>query len=642
MIITKEHAIALENMRKDAESGKAWTDIEEVDRKTYLELEVQGLAREDGPLKRIPTTLGKELAEVIRALVLGGKLPTLDQWPDGWRFIGSDIITLLRAADRAGRVGPLGEKPLLERGLAEESKGEDGSRRVILSEAGKNVLRIWRALDPEIAITAELANHIRHLMEGPAESARLSTGSHEEHMLEGMRLIAYSAPNSDIYAFTTLGQAVKRTLELGGFVSEGYALSEEILKLLAACADGVELDAEGYVQLEALGYVRDMTELLPAGEWALEVWRLWRCGDEGRVWTFSIEAEEADVLEAICRIEEKRKDNPDLEADFETIRREMIDRKARQYKALLERYGRRLKEMPEKFRLIAEKFAEAKDLARWYDDNFELREALLSLEAVRLVHSGIGTRGQTVYAVTETGHAVRRDQERNHRDVTATAVKAVSIARRTYDAPARAWWDEARAQQIVGSMEATESGRFYAHLAETVERLPLLTRYEMEVFHRIPDRGMTVDEVYAALEDKLDRERIRWALEKLETRHLIDILPDGNVVETEAGQLMDRALAGVPEGFGNPVNPVVYRLLKALREVGSLYVKERKVRILPRNVKEAMKRSGLSQEAFENALEQARAAGLIGRNSINEAGLLLLEAVERMSPRASEERAYAA
>ena len=320
----------------------------------------------------------------------------------------------------------------------------------------------------------------------------------------------------------------------------------------------------------------------------------------------------------------------------------MIDRKARQYKALLERYGRRLKEMPEKFRLIAEKFAEAKDLARWYDDNFELREALLSLEAVRLVHSGIGSRGQTVYAVTETGHAVRRDQERNHRDVTATAVKAVSIARRTYDAPARAWWDEARAQQIVGSMEATESGRFYAHLAETVERLPLLTRYEMEVFHRIPDRGMTVDEVYAALEDKLDRERIRWALEKLETRHLIDILPDGNVVETEAGQLMDRALAGVPEGFGNPVNPVVYRLLKALREVGSLYVKERKVRILPRNVKEAMKRSGLSQEAFENALEQARAAGLIGRNSINEAGLLLLEAVERMSPRASEERAYAA
>ncbi len=642
MIITKQHAVALERMRVDAEAGKAWTDIEEVDRDTYLELEVQGLARADGPLKRVPTTLGLELASVIGDLVRAGKLEFPEKWPDGWRFIGSEIITLLRAADRAGRVGPLGEAPLKERGLAEETKDEAGRVRTVLTQAGRDILRIWRALDPEIAITAQLADHIRQLMEGPAESARLSTGSHEEHLLEGMRLIAYSAPNSDIYAFTTLGQAVKKTLELGGFATEGYALSEDILKLLASCADGEELDMEAWVQLESLGYVRDMNELLPAGEWALEVYRLWRCGDEGRVWTFAIEAEEADVLETICRIEEKQRQNPEYAPTFENIRREMIDRKVAQYKDLLARYGRRLKEMPEKYRLIAERFAEAKDLAKWYDDNFELREALLSLESLRLIHSGESEKGETVYTVTDIGHEVRRDQERNRRDVSGTAVKAVTIARRTYDAPARAWWDEARSQQIVGSMEATESGRFYARLAETVERLPLLTRYEMEVFHRIPDRGMTVDELYEALADRLPKERIRWALEKLETRRLIDILPDGNVVETEAGQLMDRALAGVPEGFGNPVNPVVYRLLKALREVGSLYVKEQKVRILPRNIKEAMKRSGLSAEAFENALEQARAAGLIGRNSINEAGLLLLEAVKLTSPAAVEERAYAA
>ena len=641
MIITRKHALALERMRVDAEAGKAWTDIEEVDRETYLELEVQGLAREDGPLKRVPTTLGLELAEVIRSLVTSGRLPLPADWDGSWRFVGSEIITLLRAADRAGRVGPAGVKALMERGLAEERHDPETKRTVVrLSTAGEGILRIWRALDPEISITAELADHIRHLMAGPAESARLSTGSHEEHMLEGMRLIAYSAPNSDIYAFTVLGQAVKRTLEMGGFASEGLVLSEEILKLLASCADGEELTAEAWVQLEALGYVRDTGELLPAGEWALEVYRIWRCGEEGRVWTFSIEAEEADVLEAICRIEEKRKHNPEQAPTFDVIRREMIDRKAAQYKALLDRYGRRLKEMPEKYRAIAEKFAEAKDLARWYDDNFELREALLSLESVRLIHSCEGADGHTVYEVTEIGHQVRRDQERNRRDVSATAVKAVSISRKTFDAPARAWWDAAREEQIVGSMEATESGRFYARLAATVERLPLLTRHEMEVFHRIPDRGMSVDEIYEAFEGRLERERVRWALEKLETRHLIDILPDGNVVETEAGELMDRALSGVPEGFGNPVNPVVYRLLKALAEVGSLYVKEQKVRILPRNVKEAMKRSGLSGEAFEDALEQARAAGLVGRNSINEAGLLLLEAVKRMSPANVEQSAY--
>jgi len=74
-------------------------------------------------------------------------------------------------------------------------------------------------------------------------------------------------------------------------------------------------------------------------------------------------------------------------------------------------------------------------------------------------------------------------------------------------------------------------------------------------------------------------------LEKLEARHLIDVLPDSNAVETPIGALPDRALAGVPMGFGNPINPVIVRLLKALADVGTLYGKERKIRVLPRQWK---------------------------------------------------------
>ncbi len=123
-------------------------------------------------------------------------------------------------------------------------------------------------------------------------------------------------------------------------------------------------------------------------------------------------------------------------------------------------------------------------------------------------------------------------------------------------------------------------------------------------------------------------------MEKLEARHLIDVLPDSNAVETPIGALPDRALAGVPMGFGNPINPVIVRLLKALADVGTLYVKERKIRVLPRQWKEAIRRSGLPRETFDNALEMARAAGLVGRANINEAGLLVLEALERMQPQA--------
>lgn len=153
------------------------------------------------------------------------------------------------------------------------------------------------------------------------------------------------------------------------------------------------------------------------------------------------------------------------------------------------------------------------------------------------------------------------------------------------------------------------------------------------VFQTIPEKGMTVDEVYEILQKRgEDPDRIRWALEKLEARHLIDILPDGNVVETKAGKLLDQALAGVPEGFGNPVNPLMVRVLSALREVGTLYVKERKVRVLPRNIKEAWKRSGLSKEAFDDALKAARVSGFVGKNSVTTAGLLVLEATEAMQP----------
>ena len=93
-------------------------------------------------------------------------------------------------------------------------------------------------------------------------------------------------------------------------------------------------------------------------------------------------------------------------------------------------------------------------------------------------------------------------------------------------------------------------------------------------------------------------------------------------------ELLGRALVGAPAGFGNPF---IFRLIEALRAAGSLYVKEKRVRILPRGVKKALDLSGLPRDVFENAMEAARAAGLIGRNSINEAGLMLLAAVRQMN-----------
>jgi hypothetical protein len=633
MVIQKEHAIALERLLADKEAGKAYTAVAPEDERIYLELERAGLASLPAPMQRVPTYLGEELARVLRQLSGSGALPDPASWPEGWRWVGSEVIAMLDAADRGAKVGPLAIEPLVRRGLAAPMHDREKNVTYVgLSDGGRQVLEIYRALEPVLEISAELAAAIRQIPMGPTESSQLFTGSHEEHLLEAMRLIAYSVPNSDVYAFTALGQAVKRALEVGGFATEGEVLSVPLLVALAAHVDGQRIAAETLMMLQSLEYVGAAGELLPAGEWALEAFRLLQEGARRTVWSFAVEAEEAEVLQAIHALWEKAAANPEEVPTFDRLRRAMIDRKVQEYQKLVEHYGRRLEEMPERRQEIARHFAEARDLAHWYDEHFDLRAVLFSLESLNLIEAREGERQEEVFRLTPFGERVRKDQAEHERDVTSAAVKSITMTRKTFSAPNLEWYRESREAGLIGTAEPTEAGLMYAELAERIHRKPYLTRYELLVFHHIPARGMDLDELYHALAGELQPEWIRWALGKLEARHLIEILPDGNIVETEAGERLDRALSGVPKGIGSPVNPILYRLLKALALVGTLYARERRVRVLPRNIETAIKLSGLTRTSFEDAISLARVAGFIGQNTINEAGILLLEAVEAMNP----------
>ncbi len=656
MIIRKAHALALKRLLQDQHDRKPFTEFATENDPVLLELARAALVRQQTPVRWVLSYAGTALARVLRELYARGPKPYAEDeaevggewvvregrgldapenWPEDWRWLGSEVIAMLDAADRADRVGPKAEEALLSRGLAVRIWDRTKKKEyVVLSEAGRTVLEIYRRARPHLIVDDQLANFIRSAPMGPAPASRLPLGSHEEHLLEAMRLIAYSVPVSEVVAFTALGQAVKRALQAGGF-GEGTVLSGDLLWLLAQHADGEDVGADAVTLLQSLGYLDAEGELLPAGEWALEAFRLWHDGPREDVWTLAIEAEEVEVLQTVAALWKKYDETGNEEEipTFKRLRREMIDRKVAEYHKLLEKYGRRIKEMPRKYQTIAQKFAEAKDLARWYDDNFTLRETLYSLESFNLLASEEDARGREVFRLTDFGREVLEEQGDHPREITSTAVKAITMTRKMFSAPAKDWWQQAHDAHLIGSAEPTRSGWMYARLAESLQRKPLLTRFELEVFHTIPARGVTEDEVYAQLEKRGEAaERIRWALEKLEARHLIDILPDGNIVETATGELLDEALAGVPEGFGNPITPVMVRVLQALREVGTLYVKERKVRILPRNIKEAWKRSGLSKEAFDDALKAARVAGFVGKNAVTTAGLLVLEAVATMNP----------
>ncbi len=650
MVIRKEHALALRHLWNLAQENKL-AELSEIDEEVREELDFAGLITYPDPLHVKLTYSGVQLAGLLEKLYELKKytvtekvsdkeeheyrgLATPDEWNDEWRWIGSEVIALLDSAYRAGQVGPYGRDVLMERGFARIVRDKASKKEQWqLTEIGKEVLKVYNSITPRIEIDSELADLIRRIPIGPAPSSQLPTGSHEEHLLENMRLIAYSVPKSDIFAFTALGQAVKKALASGGF-GNGIVLSEDLMISLWELVDGKEITEEALITLMELGYIDDSQELLPAGEWLLEAYRLWKEGSRKEVWTFSIEEEEIAVLKTISDLWNKYNENPrDNIPTFDHIRREMIDKKVKEYKRLVEQYGRKLKEMPEKYRQIASRFMEAKDMARWYDENFDLWAVIYSLESFELIKTEVNKEGKEVFALTEIGKKVLEDQERNTRDISSTGVKAITMCRKTFSAPNKEWFDVAVEEKLIGTSEPTHSGLMYARLAETIVKMPFLTKYGMMIFKAIPEKGVTVDEIYEMFEKEMGRDKVRWVLEKLEARHLIEILPDGNIIETEAGKKMDMALSGVPTSIGFPLNPLIVRLLKALKEVGTLYVKEHKVRILPRNIEKAIKISGLSPETFKKMLKVAELAGWVGKSSITSAGLWLLEAVELMQPK---------
>ncbi len=652
MVIRKEHALLLKRMLENKNPAKL--SIDKGDLELIYELEMAGLVRQHTPLRWALTYSGETLANTLndlyyqRAEIFHEKekdttgnlivreshgVSQPDEWPDHFRWVGSEVIAMLDTAEKAGQVGPKAESYLIDRGLAVKIWDRNKKKEyTVLSKAGQTVLNIYKNAHPRLIIDDELAEFIRNSAMGPTTADRLPMGSHEEHLLEAMKLIAYSVPVSDAYSFTALGQAIKRTLECGGFI-KGTIISENILWNLAKVADGEEVPKEAVNKLQELAFINSKNDLLEAGQWALEAFRLWYDGPRTDIWTIALTENEVEIMETISTLSDRHKENKNesFQPNLENIKRSMIDKKINQYEKLLEKYGRRINEIPEENRKIAEEFSKAKDLKQWYEDNFMLREELYSLESFDLIRSVEDENGREIFTLTKHGIKILDDQKNNFRNISSTAVKTISMTRKMFSAPSIEWINEAKEQNLIGTADPTKSGVMYAKIAETIERLPLLTRFEMEIFKNIPAKAVTENEIYEKLaKNRRDKNLVKWTLEKLEARRMIEILPDGNVIKTKIGKIIDKVLSGVPSGISNPINPIVVRMLKSLKEIGTLYVKEKKVRILPGNFKKAQALSGLSEESFNNALTIARLAGYIGKNSITSTGLLLVEASTEM------------
>ena len=640
MLVRKEHALALLKLLEREEEGQAFLDIDPINELEHIELDLANLVALRSPLRYSLTYWGRLLAHTLREMIENGKLKPPQEWPEDWRWIGSEVLTAIESARRNGdKVSYLTEGMLEERGFVELRKEKKKGTFKVINEYAERVWEVYRGAHPKLVISRELYEYIRKVPEGPSPAKNLLKEKRFAELLESMRLIALSVPHREVFTFTGLGQAVKGAMDYIA-PSRDVVLSEDLMVLLARYMDeGWEnLGEADRTLLAALAYVSEDGELLPAGEYVLEAYNLWKGREFKPVRTLSIDLLDAEILKTLDSLWKKHEQNPDILPTVDEVINELFYRPIKQYKHLLSYYGRRIYQDLgyHKKKEIEKKFAEVKTVeelfksfyergGKWRDKMKEVvLQSLYSLESFDLAYSSV-EKDKEVYRLTEYGRRVLGDMyRRGFRDIPSEAVKSITISYGEFIAPNGKWYDEALKRNLVSVAGPTESGRLYADLSYEIVRKPHVTKFELQVLKSVPEQGFFLKDVYNQF-DEIWHEEITYALNKLEARGYLSLLPDEGVILTDKGRKIKRALAGAPDSMINPLTPITVRLLKALAEVGTLYVKERKIRILPRNIKEAIKRSGLEPEVFRKALILARAAGLVGQNTLTEAGLMILQ-----------------
>ena len=636
MIIKKEHAIALLSVKRNG--------IENSEESSFLELERMNFLRMEKPFNYSLTYWGNILAGILDEMVRKEVIEHPENWDEEFRWLGSEVIMMIETAMKSEDIpGELTLEELKKRGFTEERKIEKKGSFPALNSYAKDIYRVFSNARPRLIVDRELYEYIRRTPSGPAKTSLLPAGGRFPILLESMRLLAFSVPTSDIYSLTALGKEIKSTCEVIAPSLETL-ISEDIMDSLSRAAyEGLDsVSSEEKETLFALALIDHNGYLLPAGEHLLEAYRIWRERSFKPVKTINIEALDAELMKAIQKVWEHHNNDPSVVPTVEELVHYMFHKPLKEYKHLIKHYGRRLYQDLgyRKKEEIMKKFSEAKTVEEVFKSFYEkgnkwqekmkdvIQESLYTLESFNLIHSE-ELNGKKVHFLSEYGAKVLEEMiNKEVRSIPSTAVKAITISNKEFASPNVEWYEKGIETNLLGGGEPTRAGRMYAEMAYQIKRLPHVTRFELQILHKLPEKGFFVQDVYNQF-DETWQEEIEYALNKLEARGYIDILQNEAVVLTEVGKLIKYALSGTPEGIANPITPIAVRVLEALKKVGTLYEKERKVRVLPKNFKEALKLSGLDAETFEKELTVLRVSNLIGKNSINEAGLLILEALER-------------
>ncbi len=619
MILTKKHLQILEKIFDHKLNSIDSLEILESDEDYfyYVQLVQMGLLREDEDhfFLTYPGTL---LMESYRMAKLQGLIPDWSRYDDDFRIVGSEIINMLYTADIAnGRTNQISGPELEKRGLAANGQ---------LTEFGKKVLEVFEESQPYFYVNSKLQEFLKKTLPGPSPKRELLDADKFQILeAEALRLMAFSAPRAEYYNLTGTGQQIRAALLKGAFFKP---ITEEYLEGILAYYYDEEVDEELIKDFIAQAVINEKGELLPAGEHLIRAADYYFEGTYSDFLSIDIDELEWGILETIKEINDKTRQNPDYLATKANIRAAFIDKRYKEARHLKEKYGRRLKELPRLKQRYVEELENTKTAEEWFDKIYDFDAALFGLQGFQLIEPKLSKDEKMYYVPTADGLKALEIMGGKFREIPAESVKAITLARHPFLSPDGRWIAKAKEAGTVVNAP-TDTGRFFARLAYN-NKTPNLTKYGLEVMRLIPyTSGIYFGDLLRQL-PQYDEEQLIQILEKLDARAMVNIYPNNLVFLTEAGQKVKQATTGLAGDFKYPVTPDIIHLLRALKEVGSLYVKERKVRILPDNWKKALKLLQMDLETFENTLTLLRHARYISANGITENGLLLIEAAEEL------------
>ncbi len=572
MIITRGHALLIQRMLEKWHGGlpleKAVDELTDEDLEYLTHLELAGLVEEDKEGYEL-TQAGHLVAEALQECLASTR--QADEWDEGFRFIGSEVISMIEIARSCQ--GSLTDQEQI--GAELEKRGLAAQGRLL--PVAESILQAYDISEPKIFLTPQLCEALKKSPPGPGPKSLLPFSRDHIFRLEAMRLLTFSVPYGNTFSLTGAGQQIRAGLMKG--VTVDFALTDlHLFPLLEEeRLQGAEID-----EITKMGAIDQTGNLLPAGKHLKKAAELLYQHPITINPAIDLDTGDIEVLRTIEELWAKHADNPQIHPSYHKLK-DVLEEKS------------------------------------WTG---RLPYPLYLLESFRLISSKVSENGELLYRLTDWGQRVLNDRKKDTRAVYATAVMALTTTRMENLSPDDNWCAISEEQGLLGKGYPTKSGRLFSLLASSIDRLPVISSIEAGILGVLPFwRGMFEQAILAKFSGS-QTDQVLYGLRKLVAQALVDALPGGLYKITQAGERFKRAVSVAPSGIEFPVTPHILRLLLAAEQA----LENGKI-----NWKKAERNCELDPEIFRNVILQGEKLHFIRGDKITSAGWLLIEGVELLT-----------